>query len=338
MRDPAEAALWSVPSAIVALDTDGQITMTNAAAESILGISSAAVLGQPYTTAFGPSLSDRLFHLFRSALRTGGAGEPALIEATLPTGRRTTLRANMGILRDAYESIVGLLLVAEEAAEVEPRTAEGGLETDRLREALRRYLGASVASFVESRPSFVGVGGVRQMVSVVHADVRGYTTIAEELDPEDVTALLLSYHGAAVSALQSEGATLDRFIGDSVLALWNAPTPRDDHANAALKGALALRDATRVVGDQLAYGVGVHTGEAVVGNLGSDQFMNYTAIGDTVNVAARLQSAAAAGQVLCSAALLDLVGTDAEASFIGDLEVKGRRNLVPAYEVLRLQD
>ena len=145
-------------------------------------------------------------------------------------------------------------------------------------------------------------------MSVLHADVRGYSTVAEQLEPERVMGLLLKYHGAAVEALRSEGATVDRFIGDAVLALWNAPSTQAEHARLAVRGGLALLAAAASVGSELRYGVGVHTGPAVVGNLGSDQLMNYTAVGDTVNVAARLQSGAGAGDLVCSAATLAAAG------------------------------
>jgi class 3 adenylate cyclase len=205
--------------------------------------------------------------------------------------------------------------------------------TERLRAALRRYLGENVASAVEQRPSFIGIGGVKQQVSVIHADIRGYTTVAEALPPEETVVLLLKYHGRAVEALQREGATLDHFGGDSVLAMWNAPMPRADHVRAALKGALALQEAARAVGQELAYGVGVHTGEAIVGNLGNEIYQNFTAVGDTVNVAARLQAAAGPGEVICTEQVLADAGSGIRSVALGALEVKGRRERVLAHRI-----
>jgi class 3 adenylate cyclase len=209
--------------------------------------------------------------------------------------------------------------------------------TERLRLALRRYLGENIATLVEQRPSFVGVGGVRKHVSVLHADIRGYTTVAESMEPEALTTLLLKYHGGAVDALRQEGATLDRFIGDSVLAIWNAPAPREDHARAAIRGALAVQAAARLTGSDLAYGIGVHTGDAVVGNVGNESYLNYTVIGDTVNVAARLQSLAAPGEVLCSERVLAEAGEGLRASALGPLTVKGRSEPIPAYRIEGLE-
>ena len=137
----------------------------------------------------------------------------------------------------------------------------------------------------------------------------------------------------ASKALRDSGAVIDRFAGDAILALWNAPEPQVGHARLALHGALALQGAAREAGRDLGYGVGVHTGEAMVGNLGSSEYQNFTAIGDTVNVAARLQGYAKAGEVICSAAALAAAGEGVRATPLGALELKGRRAPVEAYRV-----
>ena len=259
--------------------------------------------------------------------RTGSAREPQLVEATLPGGRRATLRANAGPLVDADGKFVGIIFAADDRSEAvnATRSAEEHAGKERhLRDALNRYVGPELASAIDARPSFLDIGGRRQIVSVLHADVRGYSTVAEQLEPERVMGLLLKYHGAAVEALRSEGATVDRFIGDAVLALWNAPSTQAEHARLAVRGGLALLAAAASVGSELRYGVGVHTGPAVVGNLGSDQLMNYTAVGDTVNIAARLQSGAAAGDLVCSAATLAAAGAGIHRPRSVALAVKGR--------------
>ena len=179
---------------------------------------------------------------------------------------------------------------------------------------------------------------VKRSISVLHADVRGFTTVAEMLDPEDVARLLLRYHGAAVTALQDQGATVEYFSGDSVLALWNAPRPQETHPRMALRGALALQAAVQAVGRELMYGVGVHIGEAVVGHIRTDRSATYTAIGDTVNVAARLQAAAGAGQVVCSAAALAAAGGGVHATPLGPLTVKGRQRPVEAHLIEGMED
>lgn len=340
MSGPLDVALLSVtPSAVVAMDTEGRITMLNPAAERLLSTTDDEAVGRLYTEVFGASLSDRLTALFIRAARRSGA--PQRVEATLPGGRRATLRASAGPLRDAGGAVVGIVFAAEDQTDVVAEREEAKEEAGRerkIREAMRRYVGDAVAATVEARPSLVQVGGTRQVVSVLHADVRGYTTVAESLPPEEVHTLLLRYHGAAVAAIRGAGGSPDRYVGDAILALWNAPQPQEDHARRALRGALALVAATRGLGDRMVYGVGVHTGEAVVGNLGSAEYLHYTAIGDTVNVAARLQGAAEGGSVICSVAALSAAGAGVRATPLGPLVVKGRRNPVEAYHLESVEE
>jgi class 3 adenylate cyclase len=333
----AQALFRTAPAAVVALDVEGRVMMLNARAEVLLSASSEGAIGLPYQALLGASLSDRFLKLFLQSTRSADATAPLSIRATLPGGRRASLRASAGPIRDAGGAVTGVLFVADEELPSRPASpADAALES-RLREALRRYLGAGIAAQVEARPSFIGVGGVRTHVSVLHADMRNYTTVAEALEPEATAALLLKYHGSVVEALQEQGATLDRFIGDSVLAIWNAPAPCEQHARAAIQGALAAQAAASRTGSELSYGIGVHTGDAVVGNVGNESFLNYTAVGDTVNVAARLQAAAGPGETVCSEAALEEAGGGVQTIALGPLTVKGRREPVKAYRLSGLE-
>ena len=322
------ALLQFNPSSVVILDNDGRVRSLNRNAERLLSTTEGDAVGKVYTQVFGDSLSSRVFSLVLKSAK----GDVRTIEATLPGGRRAKLRATAGPLKDARGNIDGIVFVADEDTS-SPKLEQLAEQQERYRDALRRYLGDNVAEMVDARPSFVDVGGQTQVVSVLHADVRGYTTMAEQLPPDKVVSLLLRYHGAAAKAIRGSGGTIDRFAGDAILALWNAPQQQADHVRRAIAGALAMRDAAQQTGADLGYGVGVHTGEAMVGNLGSDEYQNFTAIGDTVNVAARLQGQAKAGEVICSAAVLAAAGEGVRVTPLGALELKGRRTPVEAYRV-----
>jgi len=322
------ALLQFNPSSVVILDNDGRVRSLNRNAERLLSTTEHDALGKVYTQVFGDSLSSRVFALMLKGTR----GDVRSIEATLPDGRRAKLRATAGPLKNTRGEIDGIVFVADEDTS-SPKLEQLAEQQERYKDALRRYLGDNVAEMVDARPSFVDVGGQTQVVSVLHADVRGYTTMAEQLPPDKVVSLLLRYHGAAAKAIRGSGGTIDRFAGDAILALWNAPQQQSDHVRRALAGALAMRDAAQKTGTDLGYGVGVHTGEAMVGNLGSDEYQNFTAIGDTVNVAARLQGQAKAGEVICSAAVLAAAGDGVRVTPLGALELKGRRTPVEAYRV-----
>lgn len=333
-----ESLLSLMPYAVVSMDTAGRITAFNRGAEQLFSLGREEAVGQPYPAVFGPSLSDRVVKLLLYAGRQEGPAEPQQLSATLRSGEVASLRASAGPVRNADGHLVGVLFVAERDANPPERPGSAEPESEsaraaRLRAALERYAGPHVAAWVDERPSFVQVGGVRQIVTAVHADVRGYTTMAEVLEPEAVAQLLRRYHSAGVEALVAAGGTFDHFIGDSVLALWNAPIPQEGHAQQAIGGAIAFQKAVRQVGSELHYGIGVHTGEAVVGNLGSDRYVSYTAIGDSINLAARLQAAAEPGQILCSRVTLEALDPAPPVTPLGELAVKGRMHPIEAFRI-----
>jgi adenylate cyclase len=141
------------------------------------------------------------------------------------------------------------------------------------------------------------LGGVRGEITVVFTDVRDFTTIAESADPDILMHQTSRYFSVLTEAFLAEGGTIDKFIGDAVMVFWNAPNPQPDHVERACRAALAGRLACEKLNSQFdAEGLkpfftrfGIHVGEAVVGNLGSTERMNYTALGNTVNLAARLE-------------------------------------------------
>ena len=181
------ALLQFHPSSVVLLDTEGRIRSLNRNAERLLSTTDADAVGKSYTDVFGESLSQRIFKLI---LKGGAEGEARAIEATLPGGRRAKLRATAGPLKDARGTLSGIVFVADEDTSLPKLEALPDNEV-RLRDALRRYLGDNVAEMVDARPSFIDVGGQTQTVSVLHADVRGYTAMAEALPPDRVVALLM---------------------------------------------------------------------------------------------------------------------------------------------------
>lgn len=325
--------LRMVPSAVVTMDLTGTITMLNRAAERLLSTTASAAVGHLYTEVFGPSLANRMVPLLLRCYRSHDQGSAHVFPVTLPDGRQTTIRASLGLLHGAQHEVIGSFFAAEEQTTVSERLPTGSQGGEmRLRDLLARYVGAKVASQLD-RPSFVGVGGKRMTLSVLHADIRGYTNLAEERSPEAVMDLLLRFHGAAVEALQATGATIDRYIGDALLAFWNAPIPQADHVQLAIRGAQAVQSATRNLEATVGYGIGLHTGEAVVGNLGSEQYMHYTAIGDTVNVAARLQTLAGHGEIVCSAAVISESGLALRTIAMPKQVLKGRSHPIDAFRI-----
>ena len=205
-----------------------------------------------------------------------------------------------------------------------------------IRGAFERYVAPSVVDRVLHNPDEMSLGGHRRVISVLFADIRGYTTFSEKADPEHVVELLNQYFTLATDIIFAREGTLDKFLGDAVMAFFNAPEDQSDHPYRLVDAALALQSAVtelnaRRGGDALTFSIGLNMGEAVVGNVGTPRAMNYTAIGDVVNVAKRLQERAEPGQILASASIIDCLGDLVVADKLGEVQVKGRKEPTTIY-------
>ncbi len=211
---------------------------------------------------------------------------------------------------------------------------------EKTRDTFERFVPPSVVDQVLEQDN-VGLGGTRQEISVLFADIRGYSTWSENAEPEAVIETLNHYLSIAAEVILGWDGTLDKFMGDGLMAIFNAPKRQIDHVHRATDAALALMQAAQEVnnlhGYQLAYSVGVHVGEAVVGYIGTQRAMNYTAIGDVVNLAKRLQESAAPGQILISEDAIKRLGQQVKARPLGEIKVKGRKQPAVAYELLDLR-
>jgi adenylate cyclase len=222
-----------------------------------------------------------------------------------------------------------------------------GLENARLYRQLdglfRQYMSPDVATALLADPTQAALGGDMAEVTVLFADLRGFTPFSERTSPERVVAMLNEYFGLAVPVLLAHGGTVVQFVGDAVMAVFNAPARQPDHARRAARAALGLQEVIEAVAEREPgwprFRVGVNTGPALIGNIGSTEFRNFTAIGDTVNLAARLeQEVAEAGQVVIGPATHAAVANLAIARRLDPIEVKGKREPVACWVLEGLKD
>lgn len=212
-------------------------------------------------------------------------------------------------------------------------------ETERA--AMRLYVPPQVFSLIEKGDKNLQLGGTLQSLSVLFADIRGFTTLSERLAPTDVVKLLNEFFTVMASAVFDAGGTLDKFIGDCVMALFGAPISAEDSPVRAVESAVQMQRRVRDLSlrrvaaglEPIRIGIGIHTGEAVVGNIGSTERMQYTAIGDTVNISARLVGKAAAGEILVSSETKRAIGELYPATPLGELELKGKTNKVGVHSI-----
>ena len=196
----------------------------------------------------------------------------------------------------------------------------------------RSYMSPSVATTLLSDPEQAGLGGRVAEVSVLVADLRGFTPFSERSSPEEVVAMLNTYYGAVVPVILAQGGTVVQFVGDAVMAIFNAPVRQPDHAMRAARAGLGLHRAVDTVAagrpDWPRFRVGINTGPALVGNIGAAQMRNFTAIGDTTNLAARLEAIAEPGQVVIGAMTMRQLGPAVRTGDARAVRVAGKRDPV----------
>jgi adenylate cyclase len=211
-------------------------------------------------------------------------------------------------------------------------------EIRKLEDLFRPYLSPQVTARLRADPAAAELGGEARDISVLFADLEGFTSFSEGSDPATVVEMLNTYWAEAVPAVAAEGGLVERFAGDAVMVVFNAAEDQPDHAARAARAALGLQRATAVISegrpDWPRFRVGVNSGPAVVGNVGSVEQRSFTAIGDTTNLAARLQTVARPGQVVIGARTRDELGDTAVVEQLDPLAVKGKTGLVVAFLLL----
>jgi class 3 adenylate cyclase len=290
-----------------------------------------------------PPLDDAAWALVLAALEDGVADAPVEGGDHAAVGLVVRGRA-VGVLvarRDGlpFDAAEGALLrvIAQRVA----AAAENGVLHADLAELLEEYMSPDVADALLADPSRSRLGGEDRDVSVLFADMAGFTRFSERHPPEAVVALLNRYFAVAVPAIVDNGGTVSAFLGDAIMGLFGAPLNQPEHPLLAARAALALRDAVAAISAEQPgmpqLRIGVNTGIATVGNIGSPRRRVFTAIGDTVNVASRLEGIAPPGSIAIGGETHAVVRSFAEVRPMPSVTVKGRATPVDCYELLGLR-
>ena len=224
--------------------------------------------------------------------------------------------------------------------------AEIGISLDNVRlyrqldRLFRTYMSPDIADTLRADPARAGLGGSVAELTAMFADLRGFTSFSEKADPVEVLEMLNRYFGAAVPVILRNGGTVIQFVGDALLAVFDAPQPRPDHEYRAAKSALEMQEAIeREAGgrdDAPKFRIGINTGPAVIGNVGSAEMRSYNVVGDAVNVASRLETSSEPGHVLIGQSTYAAIVDRVEVEPVGPLSLKGKEEPVEAYRLLSL--
>ena len=211
--------------------------------------------------------------------------------------------------------------------------------------AFRKYVAPQIVEEIAKKGDFeIKVGGENRDIAVLFVDIRGFTTMSEALEPEQVVEILNEYLTLTTKSIFVNSGTLDKFVGDATMAVFNSPFYLEDYEYKAVcaamdivKGGEAIEEKfQKKFGRSVGFGVGVNCGPAVIGNVGCDFRMDFTAIGDTVNTAARLEANAKKGQVLISDVLYERLKDRLEVAEVGEIPLKGKTKGVFVYEVKKV--
>ena len=321
----------SIASGVLTADVQDEITLCNRAAESILGQTISELVGHRLDEVL-PALAGEIQLHLAEVRETDKAMVGLEITHQHPERGALDWRLNLSPLKDADQTTQGVAIVLDDMT-----------EHNRL-EAQRRLLERMVSPAVldQINPDSLQIGGQERDITVMFADIRGFTSFSEQQSPAELVAVLNRYLAAGAEAVLDEEGTVDKFLGDAVMAWFNAPIPQPDHTLRAVRAALDLRAAVEKLHAELppeahlSFGVGIHYGKAVLGWIGTEKRLEYTAIGDSVNTAKRIQENAAKNQILISKEAYERVKDDIAATPYAPLHVKGKSQVVDVYEVVGL--
>ncbi len=217
-------------------------------------------------------------------------------------------------------------------------------EKRKIKNTIGHYINRQLLEKVLADPGLLKLGGDRKNLSVLFSDIRGFTTISESMKPEEVVPLLNEYLSKMVDVVFRNDGTLDKFIGDAVMAFWGAPVPDELHPRKAVMCAIEMIEELKLLQEKwrregkpvIEIGIGVNTGDMVVGNMGSGQKMEYTVIGDNVNLGSRLEGLNKEyhTRIIVSEATFLAVQDLVEAQLLGSVKVKGKTKEVTIYQIL----
>jgi adenylate cyclase len=333
LKNLMDSVFFSIASGVVTTDVQEQVVLCNRAAEIILGKINQEVIGhslEDITAGFSLLLEPHMQDVLRRDKTVVGLE----MNPDLPQRGSVDLRLSLSPLKDVQQTTQGVAIVMEDLTEKKHLEAQ--------RRLFERMVSPAVIDQIN--PNSLQTGGNRMEITTLFADIRGFTTFSEGLSPEDLVKVLNRYLAVSAEAVLKEEGTIDKFLGDALMAWFNAPIAQPDHTLRAVRAALGMRDAVQTLHRELPpefhlhFGAGIHLGDAILGLIGTEKRLDYTAIGDSVNTAKRIQENAGPGQILISQPAYERVANGVQVRAVDPIQAKGKREPIAVYEVLGLAE
>lgn len=322
----------SIASGVITTDVENKITLMNKAAETILGSDPDGIIGLSLEESL-PPIASSISAYIESVRNTDEAIIGLEVKQNIPSRGELDLRFNLSPLKDSKSTTQGVAIVLDDLTE--QKRLEG------QRQLFERMVSPAVIDQLD--PDELSLGGKRAGITSLFADIRGFTAYSEKLGPEELVTVLNKYLAASADAILAQEGTIDKFLGDAIMAWFNWPIPQTDHAVRAVKSAIGIRNSIHILHNELekdmhlSFGVGIHYGDAVLGLVGTEQRIEYTAIGDSVNTAKRIQENSGPGQILISEEIFKLVQKEVKVNDVEPIIAKGKSKPIKVYEVLEMK-
>lgn len=350
-----ESVFSSMTNLLVTSERDGTLRFYNDEAAEAFGLDEGSI-GKPVLELLSGRLDDSVLDAVGRSLRDGttvlgveGIAKGDVAEGDPAAGGREDLdfSLNMSPVRgrrsDRHDGIVLTFTDQTRERRLKERVDVVVEERRAIKDMFSRYLSEDVVHSLMESPEQVKLGGAGKRATVFFADIRGYTSFSEGKTPEYIIEILNEYFSEAVEVVLEYRGFIDKFIGDCIMAAWGVPmTSEEDDARNAVACAIDIqglinnpkRTFFRGEAEHLRVGIGVHTGYLVAGNLGSARRMNYSVIGDTVNIAARLEGVAKAGEVIITESTKELLGGQFRLESREAVKVKGKAEPIKIYSAI----
>jgi adenylate cyclase len=337
VKTQADEILESIASGVVVLDAQDAIAQFNRAAEITFGLSASTLVGR------NARILNTWLPGFTSLLERHKSQPDSRTQMEIAGNHfirgKIVLALTFVRIRDLSSNGLGTAVVLNDLTESRALEAENlaqAEKSERVARSFERYLAPHVVSTLLKDPDSVVLGGTRQTATMMFADIRGFTELSERLMPEEVVEMLNRYLGPVVNVIFANSGLLDKFYGDGVMAVFGAPRPSDDDAQRAVTAARQILEQVQALNAHpgvtwpLSVGIGLATGDVVAGHIGSQRRMEYTVVGDAVNMASRLQGIAEPNQILADEATYERVKGRLTATR-RMARIKGKAGLTPVY-------
>ncbi len=328
-----ESILNCIATGVIATDANHKITTINPAAQRIFRLTPEEAIDKLTNEVFPKDSNEQFHQLIELTTKTG---EPqATYEYRYHISKDASINININILplKNRDSKALGYVIVVQDIT-----------QQQRLMSTLCRYVTREVAEQVLQDQASLGLGGVRKKVTILFSDIRDFTTLSEKYPAEEIVMLLNDYFSSMIGAIFDYHGTLDKFIGDAIMAVFGTPIAHEDDPIRAVQTAMEMRRQLRVFNEKrvaqgkptIETGIGLCDGEVVSGNIGSEQRMDYTVIGDAVNLASRLEGLSKnfEAKILFNEAVYEVVKDRFPCVELGVEKVKGKREQVKIFGIL----